>query len=193
MHRCARLNPKKLAPVPLGKVPVGDHRGQGLPNTVINALAYNPAVDVLAVSAFGRGAWALYTVSVVARFYWTFGGGAGCASQQNWRPMSQMGHSRRYCHVRSLDRYPPQLTLPRPTDSRLLVAFRHPICQTSAAHRNSCVLSPGRSGEHHARVGCLSKGRHDNCPELAQDLSPRLLDLGFAQYQKSEVVKSKRS
>jgi hypothetical protein len=74
LHRCARLNPKKLAPVPLGKVPVGDPRGQGLPNTVINALAYNPAVDVLAVSAFGRGAWALYTVSVVARFYWTFGG-----------------------------------------------------------------------------------------------------------------------
>ena len=37
---------------------------------------------------------AIKTVSVVARFYWTFGGGAGCASQQNWRPMSQMGHRR---------------------------------------------------------------------------------------------------
>ena len=37
--------------------------GFGLPNTIANQLVYNPAVDVLAVSLFGRGAWLLYDVT----------------------------------------------------------------------------------------------------------------------------------
>jgi outer membrane autotransporter protein len=37
--------------------------GQGLPNSQVNALSYNAAVDVLAVGTFGRGAFALYDVT----------------------------------------------------------------------------------------------------------------------------------
>jgi autotransporter-associated beta strand protein len=37
--------------------------GQGLPNTTVAALSYNPTVDVLAVGMFGRGAFALYDVT----------------------------------------------------------------------------------------------------------------------------------
>ncbi len=37
--------------------------GRGLPNTIVNLLAYNPSVDVLAVSLFGRGVWTLYDVT----------------------------------------------------------------------------------------------------------------------------------
>jgi hypothetical protein len=37
--------------------------GMGLPNTQVSALAYNPAVDVLAVGTFGRGVFALYDVT----------------------------------------------------------------------------------------------------------------------------------
>jgi autotransporter-associated beta strand protein len=37
--------------------------GLGLPNTIVNQIVYNPAVDVLALSLFGRGAWLLYDVT----------------------------------------------------------------------------------------------------------------------------------
>ena len=37
--------------------------GQGLPNSQISALSYNPLVDVLAVGTFGRGVAALYDVT----------------------------------------------------------------------------------------------------------------------------------
>jgi autotransporter-associated beta strand protein len=37
--------------------------GLGLPNTIVNQMVYNPAVDVLALSLFGRGAWLLYDVT----------------------------------------------------------------------------------------------------------------------------------
>lgn len=37
--------------------------GSGLPNVPIGALAYNPAVDVLAIGTFGRGNWVLYDVT----------------------------------------------------------------------------------------------------------------------------------
>jgi autotransporter-associated beta strand protein len=37
--------------------------GVGLPNTMVNLLAYNSSVDVLAVSLWGRGIWTLYDVS----------------------------------------------------------------------------------------------------------------------------------
>lgn len=37
--------------------------GTGLPNTIVNQLVYNSAVDVLAVSLFGRGVWLLYDVT----------------------------------------------------------------------------------------------------------------------------------
>jgi autotransporter-associated beta strand protein len=37
--------------------------GQGLPDTILAALSYNPTVDVLAVGMFGRGAFALYDVT----------------------------------------------------------------------------------------------------------------------------------
>ena len=37
--------------------------GQGLPNTLVYQMAYNPTVDVLAVSSIGRGAYVLYDVT----------------------------------------------------------------------------------------------------------------------------------
>jgi autotransporter-associated beta strand protein len=37
--------------------------GSGLPNVLVNQMAYNPFVDVLAVSAVGRGTWTLYDVT----------------------------------------------------------------------------------------------------------------------------------
>jgi autotransporter-associated beta strand protein len=37
--------------------------GNGIPNTLISQLSYNPLVDVLAVGTFGRGAWLLYDVT----------------------------------------------------------------------------------------------------------------------------------
>ncbi len=37
--------------------------GRGLPNTIVNLLAYNPSVDVLAVGLWGRGIWTLYDVT----------------------------------------------------------------------------------------------------------------------------------
>jgi autotransporter-associated beta strand protein len=37
--------------------------GRGLPNTIVNLLAYNPTVDVLAVGLYGRGVWTLYDVT----------------------------------------------------------------------------------------------------------------------------------
>jgi autotransporter-associated beta strand protein len=37
--------------------------GQGLPNSQVSALSYNPTVDVLAVGTFGRGVAALYDVT----------------------------------------------------------------------------------------------------------------------------------
>jgi hypothetical protein len=46
--------------------------------------------------------------------------------------MTGSGHSRRYCHVRSLVRYPQRRTLPRPIETRLLVAFLRPICKQRA-------------------------------------------------------------
>jgi autotransporter-associated beta strand protein len=37
--------------------------GSGLPNALVSQMSYNPLVDVLAISAVGRGAWALYDVT----------------------------------------------------------------------------------------------------------------------------------
>ena len=37
--------------------------GSGLPNTFVSALAYNPTVDALAVSLWGRGIWMMYDVT----------------------------------------------------------------------------------------------------------------------------------
>ncbi len=37
--------------------------GQGLPNTLVYQMVYNPTVDVLAVSSIGRGAYVLYDVT----------------------------------------------------------------------------------------------------------------------------------
>ena len=37
--------------------------GRGLPNTIVNLLAYNPTADVLAVGLWGRGIWTLYDVT----------------------------------------------------------------------------------------------------------------------------------
>src|SRR5262249_31583078 len=37
--------------------------GSGLPNGLISRMAYNPVGDVLAMSAVGRGVWALYDVT----------------------------------------------------------------------------------------------------------------------------------
>ena len=37
--------------------------GTGLPNALVYQMAYNPAVDVLAASSIGRGAWVMYDVT----------------------------------------------------------------------------------------------------------------------------------
>jgi outer membrane autotransporter protein len=37
--------------------------GQGLPNSLVTQLVYNPTVDVLVAAALGRGAWVLYDVT----------------------------------------------------------------------------------------------------------------------------------
>ena len=37
--------------------------GSGLPNALVSQMSYNPLVDVLTISAVGRGAWALYDVT----------------------------------------------------------------------------------------------------------------------------------
>ena len=37
--------------------------GQGLPNTLVSALTYNPTVDVLVAGVVGRGVWTLYDVT----------------------------------------------------------------------------------------------------------------------------------
>ena len=37
--------------------------GQGLPNAIVEKMAYNPTVDVVAVSSIGRGAYVLYDVT----------------------------------------------------------------------------------------------------------------------------------
>jgi len=60
--------------------------------------------------------------------------------------MSELGHSRRYCHVRSLVRYPQHRTLPRPAETRLLVAFLRAICKQQARPRQlSCLASLDRA------------------------------------------------
>jgi hypothetical protein len=41
----------------------GGSFGSGLPNTFVSALAYNPSVDALAVSLWGRGIWMMYDVT----------------------------------------------------------------------------------------------------------------------------------
>jgi putative transposase len=64
-----------------------------------------------------------------------------------------VGHSRRYCHVRALVRYPRQRTLLRPTDPRLLVIFLRSICRQPAQPLQLLRSGPGRSGEHDARDG----------------------------------------
>lgn len=63
--------------------------------------------------------------------------------------MSQMRHSRRYCHVR----YPQYRTLPRPIESRVLVVFLRPIC--NQPQQPPQLLRPdfGRSGEHEVLCG----------------------------------------
>jgi hypothetical protein len=62
------------------------------------------------------------------------------------RPVrSAVGHSRRYCHVRSLVRYPQHRTLPRPTEPVCLP----PSCARSAnnghSRRSSCATTFARS------------------------------------------------
>jgi hypothetical protein len=66
--------------------------------------------------------------------------------------MLPLGHSRRYCHVRSLVRYPQHRTLPRPTETRLLAAFLHPFCKQRAPPLQLRRPDFGRSGEHDARA-----------------------------------------
>jgi hypothetical protein len=65
------------------------------------------------------------------------------------RPDHTLGHSRRYCHVRSLVRYPQHRTLLRPTETRLLVAFLRPICKQRG--QPPPLLRPGfaRSRDHY--------------------------------------------
>ena len=64
--------------------------------------------------------------------------------------MSGKGHSRRYCHVRSLVRYPQHRTLRRPTETRLLAALLRSFCKQRVQPPQ--LLRPGfaRSGTRDA-------------------------------------------
>src|SRR6266436_5116700 len=55
--------------------------------------------------------------------------------------MSGLGHSREYCDVRSVGRYPQRRTLPRPTETRLLAAFLPRSANNGHSCRSSCVLA----------------------------------------------------
>ena len=57
------------------------------------------------------------------------------------RLTSALGHSHRYCHVRSLVRYPQHRTLPRPAETHLLAAFLRPFCKQRAQPPQ--LLRPG--------------------------------------------------
>jgi hypothetical protein len=57
------------------------------------------------------------------------------------RSMTAQGHSRRYCHVRCLVRYPQNRTLLRPTEARRLAAFLRPFCKQRAQPPQ--LLRPG--------------------------------------------------
>jgi hypothetical protein len=89
------------------------------------------------------------------------------------RPMSGLGHSRRYWHVRSLVRYPQHRTLPRPTETRPLVAFLRPICKQRARPRQFLRLASLDLATRDARA--VTKIRRIDCNELAQNLRPRCL------------------
>jgi hypothetical protein len=80
-----------------------------------------------------------------------------CGGCCNALPASEMGHSRRYCHVRSLVRYPQHRTLRRSTEARPLVAFLRPICKQRA--QPSQLLRPDFAQSGDTRRTCGHRGR----------------------------------
>jgi DNA-binding transcriptional LysR family regulator len=88
---------------------------------------------------------------------------------------SALGHSCRYCHVRSLVRYLQHRALPRPTETRLLAAFLRPFCKQPAQPpqlrrpgfaRSATPCSENRVGleaqnrRHLAAIACSEVARH---------------------------------
>ena len=72
---------------------------------------------------------------------------------------SAVGHSRRYCHVRSLVRYPQHRTLPHPTETRLLAAFLRRSVNNGHSRRSSCVLTSLDLRGHVPKIGSGLKRR----------------------------------
>ena len=91
-------------------------------------------------------------------------------SKSDWL-VSELGHSRRYCHVRSVVPYPQHRTLPHSTETRLpgrVPASDPQITGTTATAPVSDLRSTRRCVTH-VRP---SKSRHNNCSEPARNLPP---------------------
>jgi hypothetical protein len=99
-------------------------------------------------------------------------------------PTSAPGHSRRYCHARSLVRNPQHRTLPRPTQSRLLVAFLRPICKQRARPPQLLRLGSLDLATRDARA--VTKIRRIDCNELARNLLSGCLFCFFVRSQFGE-------
>jgi hypothetical protein len=83
---------------------------------------------------------------------------------------SHLGHSRRYCHVRSVVRYPQHRTLPRLIETRLLVALLRPIRKAQTLQRPLPCPRFGRLGDTtHVRSPTI---QHVDCNEPARNLPP---------------------
>jgi hypothetical protein len=97
---------------------------------------------------------------------------------------SASGHSRRYCHVRSLVRYPWHRTLPRPTRPVCL----SPSCFRSAknrhSRRSSCVLASLDLATRDARAA--TKDRASRLQRTCAEPAARVLGLIFFGSQFSE-------
>jgi hypothetical protein len=81
-----------------------------------------------------------------------------------------LGQSRRYCHVRALVRYPRYRTLPRPTETRLPVAFLDPICKQRA--QPPLLLRLASLDLRHMTHVRTPKMPHIDCNEPARNLLP---------------------
>jgi hypothetical protein len=73
-----------------------------------------------------------------------------------------MGHSRRYCQVRALVRYPQYRTLPRPTESRVLGA-----ASGDGAHRARSRADVGDVAQAGGNIARMKKQAMAEAPESA--------------------------
>jgi hypothetical protein len=88
-----------------------------------------------------------------------------------------VGHSRRYCHVRSLVRYPQHRTLPRPTETHLLVAFLRPICKQQVRPPQLLPLASLDLATRHGRA--VTKGSAYRLQRTCAESAAAVVDLFF--------------